>query len=241
MHVSMNELKAALRRCFEAANYFVGNYEDAANMILWLEKHGLNGLQELQRTLPYIKQDRMKDMSTVIYEDSTSAIIDSHGRIKLIDFGSSQIGAVDEGTGLGLGTLNYSAPELFYGQENSHKSELFSLAVLTYQLLTNRLPYKELNQINDAPKQYNLWRYKAVTTYRKDLPRYIDVVLAKGLSADPNQRYVHYSEFISALNSSDMSIQTQSSLPLIERDPVKFWQGVSAVLFVLLLAVLFNS
>ncbi len=83
MHVSMNELKAALRRCFEAANYFVGNYEDAANMILWLEKHGLNGLQELQRTLPYIKQDRTKDMSTVIYEDSTSAIIDSHGRSAL--------------------------------------------------------------------------------------------------------------------------------------------------------------
>jgi len=83
MHVSMNELKAALRRCFEAANYFVGNYEDAANMILWLEKHGLNGLKELQHTLPYIKEDKTKEMSTVIYEDSTSAIIDSHGRSAL--------------------------------------------------------------------------------------------------------------------------------------------------------------
>ena len=83
MHVSMTELKAALRRCFEAANYFVGNYEDAANMILWLEKHGLGGLQELQRTLPYIKADKQKALSTVIYEDSTSAIIDSHGRSAL--------------------------------------------------------------------------------------------------------------------------------------------------------------
>ncbi|OMH39268.1 DUF3726 domain-containing protein [Motiliproteus sp. MSK22-1] len=83
MHISMNELKAALRRCFEAAGYFVGNYEDAANMILWLEKHGLNGLGELKRALPYINVDRDKPLSTVIYEDSTSATIDSNGRSAL--------------------------------------------------------------------------------------------------------------------------------------------------------------
>lgn len=83
MHVSMIELKAALRRCFEATGYFVGNYEDAANMILWLEKHGLNGLNELQRALPFINEDKAKPLSTVVYEDSTSAIIDSNGRSAL--------------------------------------------------------------------------------------------------------------------------------------------------------------
>lgn len=83
MHVSMNELKAALRRCFEATGYFVGNYEDAANMILWLEKHGLDGLGELRRALPYIDLDSDKPLSTVVYEDSTSAIIDSKGRSAL--------------------------------------------------------------------------------------------------------------------------------------------------------------
>ncbi|GAA0687536.1 hypothetical protein GCM10009104_12060 [Marinobacterium maritimum] len=83
MNISMNELKAALRRCFEASGYFVGNYEDAANMILWLEKHGLNGLGELERALPYIRNDSDKPLSSVVYEDSTSAIIDSHGRSAL--------------------------------------------------------------------------------------------------------------------------------------------------------------
>ncbi|MBO1518084.1 DUF3726 domain-containing protein [Oceanisphaera pacifica] len=89
MQVSMNELKAALRRCFEASGYFVGNYEDAANMVLWLEKHGLNGLAELQRALPYIGVDFDKPLSTVVYEDSTSAIIDSNGRSALNCIASS--------------------------------------------------------------------------------------------------------------------------------------------------------
>ena len=79
----MNELKAALRRCFEASDYFVGNYEDAANMVLWLEKHGLNGLNELKLALPYIGEDRDKPLSNVIYEDSTSATIDAHHRSAL--------------------------------------------------------------------------------------------------------------------------------------------------------------
>jgi LDH2 family malate/lactate/ureidoglycolate dehydrogenase len=83
MQVSMIELKAALKRCFEAAGYFVGNYEDAANMIVWLEKHGLQGLGELERTLPYIKGDSEKELSTLIYQDSTAAIIDCHNRSSL--------------------------------------------------------------------------------------------------------------------------------------------------------------
>ena len=40
MYVSLNELSAALRRCFEANGYSVGQYEDAANAIVWLEQHG---------------------------------------------------------------------------------------------------------------------------------------------------------------------------------------------------------
>ncbi len=83
MKISMNELSAALRRCFEATGYFVGNYEDAANMILWLEKHGLKGLDELTRALPFINTDSDKPLSSVVYEDKTSAIIDSHGRSAL--------------------------------------------------------------------------------------------------------------------------------------------------------------
>ncbi|MDX1319662.1 MAG: DUF3726 domain-containing protein [Oceanospirillum sp.] len=83
MNISMNELKAALRRCFEASGYYVGNYEDAANMILWLEKHGLNGLKELEHALPFITADQDKPLSEVVYEDSTSAIIDSKNRSAL--------------------------------------------------------------------------------------------------------------------------------------------------------------
>jgi len=224
--------------------YHACEYIEGQNLAAWSKDNPLPDLIKVRDIVSQlVKALRVLQRHEIVHCDikPDNFIINSQGRIKLIDFGSSLMGSVDKVSTelLGLGTLNYSAPELFYGQENNHKSELYSLAVLTYQLLTNRLPYKELNQVVEAPKQYHLWRYKPVTTYRKDLPRYIDIVLAKALSANPNQRYDHYSEFILALKSSDALMQTEPSLPLIEREPVKFWQGTSTLLLILLLLALF--
>jgi serine/threonine protein kinase len=167
--------------------------------------------------------------------------------IFIIDFGSSYAGAVNDIVSTEItsqykfnqGTLNFSAPELFYGQENSHQSELYSLAVLIYQILTNNLPYKAIDQIDDAPKQFNLWRYKPITTYRKNLPNYLDRVMSKALAANPMNRYEHYSEFLADFNIIDKNkINIQQDIPLLDRDPVKFWQGVSAVLLFALFSVL---
>jgi len=226
--------------------YHACEYIEGQNLAQWSQDNPLASFIKVRDIVgQLVKALRLLQRHEIVHCDikPDNFIIDNHGRIKLIDFGSSQTGSVDsistETTHLGLGTLNYSAPELFYGQRNNHKSELFSLAVLTYQLLTNRSPYKELNQINEAPKKYHLWRYRPITTYRKDLPRYVDVVLAKALSANPSQRYEHYSEFITALNTSHSPLAQQANLPLLERDPVKFWQGVSGVLLLLLFISLF--
>ena len=169
-------------------------------------------------------------------------MIDSDGRIKLIDFGSCEIGALElaRASALPKGTLNFTAPELFLGAVHNHQSDLYSLAVLVYQLLTGQLPYKELSQPQQAPAQYNLWRYRPITTHRNDLPDWLDLVLSKALAANPKNRYANYSEFIAGLNGSIGRQAKVRKLPLIERDPVRFWQGVSTVLLLLLVISVFS-
>jgi len=56
MNMSLNELTAALKRSFEGLGFCLGDYEDAARMVVWLESHGLNGLAEVQQGLPYLNQ-----------------------------------------------------------------------------------------------------------------------------------------------------------------------------------------
>ena len=233
--------------------YHICEYIEGQTLATWMKDNPNPSLMKVRDLLDQlIKVLRVLQRQDVIHCDikGDNFIIDSHGRLKLIDFGSSYAGAVmdnssaekaeQEKYSFNQGTLNYSAPELFYGQENNHQSELYSLAVLIYQMLTNKLPYKEISQIDAIPKQYNLWRYKPIITYRKDLPNYMDRVMSKALAANPANRYEHYSEFLSEFNINDKNqLNVQHNTPLLERDPVKFWQGISGFLLLLLISVLF--
>ena len=233
--------------------YHVCEYIEGQTLAAWMQDNPEPPLIKVRDILnQLIKVLRVLQRQDIVHSDikGDNFIIDSHGRLKLIDFGSSYTGEIKDNSSIdktdldtysfNQGTLNYSAPELFYGKENNHKSELYSLAVLIYQMLTGRLPYKEISQIDAVPKQYNLWRYKPLATYRKGLPIYMDRVMSKALAANPANRYEHYSEFFAEFNVSDNTDLTAiANIPLIERDPVKFWQGVSGVLLIILMAVLF--
>ncbi|MBT5387680.1 MAG: DUF3726 domain-containing protein [Porticoccaceae bacterium] len=54
MRVSRNELTASLKKAFEGLGFSVGDYQDAAAMVVWSEMHGLGGLSQLQRALPFL-------------------------------------------------------------------------------------------------------------------------------------------------------------------------------------------
>ena len=168
-------------------------------------------------------------------------IIDNQGRIKLIDFGSCSIGAFDQDTTpeLPLGTLCYSAPEVLSGAKNTHQSDLFSLGAIVYQMLCSKMPYREIADINSIPNSFSQWHYRPLRCHRTDLPNAIDRVLSEALAADPKNRYSHYSELISGLqNLSQLHSSNLIHRPLLEREPIKFWRGLSGILAVLLLMAL---
>ena len=81
-------------------------------------------------------------------------MIDPHGVVKIIDFGSNKIAGIAEITtplerDNILGTRNYTAPEYLKGYAGSNRSDIFSLGVICYEILCGRLPYnKELSVRN---------------------------------------------------------------------------------------------
>jgi len=171
-------------------------------------------------------------------------IIDNQGRIKLIDFGSCSIGAFDQDSipELPLGTLCYSAPEVLLGAKNTHQSDLFSIASIAYQMLCGKIPYREITDTSSIPNGFSQWHYRPLRIHRRDLPSAIDRVLSEALAADPKNRYSHYSELITGLkNLSTTQTSNVTRKPLLERDPIKFWRGLSAILALLLLAVLLGG
>jgi serine/threonine protein kinase len=165
-------------------------------------------------------------------------MLDGTGTVKIIDFGSARVAGVSElaaplERSSILGTLQYTAPEYFVGDAGTERSDLYSLGVIAYQMLSGRLPYgAEAARVRTRKAQRAL-QYASLTD---EIPPWIDAALRKAVHPDPLQRYEVLSEFVHDLRHPNAALLRPT--PLVERNPTLFWKGVSAILGLALLLVL---
>lgn len=76
MRVSHNELLGLCRRAFEGLGFASGDHEDAADMVVWLEQHGLGGIDALSRGLDCLAEGHQAQMQR-IFDDSSIGVIDA--------------------------------------------------------------------------------------------------------------------------------------------------------------------
>jgi serine/threonine protein phosphatase PrpC len=173
-----------------------------------------------------------------------NVMIDRTGTVKIIDLGSTRVAGVAESRGGEdpqlLGTVQYMAPEYFLGEYGTPRSDLYSLGAIAYQMLSGRLPYgAEVARVRTRSAQRRL-TYHSVLDDKRDIPRWIDEVLRKATHVDAHKRYAEPSEFAHALRHPDAAWLQSHRPPLLERNPVRFWQMVSAILFVGLIVAIAN-
>jgi len=170
-----------------------------------------------------------------------NVMIDRHGTVKLIDLASAWVaGLHDEAQSPGpstpAGSLQYTAPEYFTGEGGSARSDLFALAVLSYQLLAGQLPYGlQVARVRGVADARRL-QYEPLRTHRPDLPAWVDAVLRKALHPQPHRRQEAVSEFVYDLRTPGAAFTQPRRQPLAERHPVRFWQACTALLAVALVA-----
>jgi serine/threonine protein phosphatase PrpC len=191
------------------------------------------GLQAFHR-LEMLHQDLRPD----------NIMIDKTGTVKIIDFGATRVAGVVESSlspepGAILGTHQFTAPEYFLGEAGSAASDMFSLGVIAYQMLSGRLPYgAEVAKTRTRSAQRNL-RYDSVLHEDREIPAWVDDVLRKAVHPDPLQRYEALSEFVHDLRHPSQAFLSRTRPPLIERHPVRFWKTVSAVLAAVVVVLVF--
>jgi len=162
-------------------------------------------------------------------------MIDHTGTVKIIDFGSTQVAGIMEietpieRNNL-LGTAQYTAPEYFLGESGTTRSDMFSLGVVTYQMLSGKLPYgTAVSKARTRAAQRNL-QYDSVLDDHREIPAWIDAVLKKAVHPNPSKRYDELSEFIYDLRHPNKAYLSKSRPPLIESNPILFWKGVAFIL-----------
>ena len=168
-----------------------------------------------------------------------NVMIDANGLVKIIDFGSSQAAswADEKGRAAHLvpaGTADYAAPEHLTGAPPSNRSDIYSLGVIGYEMLTGHLPYGK--GITSAAQAKKL-AYVPATSRRRDVPAWMDAALEKAVAKSPSERTDALSALVEDLRKPNAELGYGGPRPLIERSPVRFWQGVSAILLAVCLCL----
>ena len=134
-----------------------------------------------------------------------------------------------------MGDLHYIAPEYFSDAPKGVYSDIFSLGVVTYEMLTGLQPF-DVDTLTTAMTAQATQKlaFKNVRQLRTDLPFWVNDVLIRALQADSNRRYQSIGDFLTDLNPKSHA-DDKAKQPLIDKHPVLFWQLVSGILTVLLL------
>jgi serine/threonine protein kinase len=162
-------------------------------------------------------------------------MLEAGGGLKLIDLGVARLRQIDEGESLEVpGTRSFMAPELFTGTAADESSDIFALGVTLYRMFSGgAYPYGEVEPF----VQPRFGRPVPLAKVRPDLPAWLERALSRAIATERRERYTDAIELAFELEHGSLRAVPQAIEPpsLYERNPVRFWQVVSAVLFIALL------
>jgi eukaryotic-like serine/threonine-protein kinase len=119
-----------------------------------------------------------------------------HGRhAKIMDFGIARVRVSDVKTQTGaiLGSPKYMSPEQVNGQRADHRSDIFSLGVMTYELAAGAAPFSGAT-LGELMLDISAGALRPPTTVNAALPPVFDLIVAKALEKDPAARYQNATE-----------------------------------------------
>lgn len=228
--------------------YNVTEFIDGQTLTQWMIDNPNPTLETVREIAEQIARGLLAlNRQEMIHQDlrPDNIMIDSTGTVKIIDFGSTRIKGIAESNAYieqenMLGTAQYSAPEYFLGEVGSYRSDLFSLGVIVYQMISGELPYGAQVARSTTKAAQKKLKYKHLNADKHDIPIWVDEALKKALEPNPYKRYAELSEFLYDLRHPNKAFLTKSRPPLLERNPVLLWKLIALILAVII-AILLNK
>ena len=209
--------------------YIVMEYVDGENLKQYLKKRGALSWQEtLDLSIQIARALSHAHSRGIIHLDikPQNIMLPKDGEVKIADFGIAQM---EEGAGdssADEGSIHYISPEQARGETVDARSDIYSLGVVMYEMLTGRLPFDGETVEQVAVQQYSVIP-DAPSTYNSRIPEQLENVTLRAMEPDPDDRYPTAEEMLAELEEigdeeiEPEDLQEEGSVPLPESVPVE--------------------
>jgi serine/threonine protein phosphatase PrpC len=243
-------VKTVEQKTPKTALYIVLEYVEAETLNTWIAKNPNPNIEQVRSIIVQIAAAlQAMHRKQMIHQDLRphNVMIDKAGHITLIDYGAAYVAGIQEAKAYKtpnsilepvLGTFQFAAPEYFIGEPGASQSDIYSIGVIAYQMLTGQLPYGSGMARARSLSQQKRIRYIPIENTENSIPGFVDAAIRKAVNPDPLKRYDELSEFIADLHTPNTSLPHYGKQPLIEKNTLLFWQVLSLGLFLMVIFLL---
>jgi serine/threonine protein kinase len=229
--------------------YYLTEYIEGITLEQWIKETPNPPVQNviviIQQVLKGLRAFHRRE---TIHQDLKpgNIMLDKNGEAKIIDFGSCHVKAIAEiATPLErdgiLGTATYAAPEAVLEGQSLQQSDLFSIAVILFEMLTSKLPFAGKLEDCRTKSAYLKTRYTPSYELNPLVPVWLDGAIKKALRFDPSTRHGDVSELLYEIEHPNPKYKKTYNSALLNSNPSRPWQLLSGVLFAALcISIYFN-
>jgi eukaryotic-like serine/threonine-protein kinase len=198
------------RGAFDGTYFIAMEYVDGPSL-KDLVKGGMSPKDAIDFTRQILNAARFAHRKGIVHRDlkPQNVLIDNEGRARVADFGIARAGENSDITATGsvMGTAQYISPEQAQGKETTPRSDIYSIGVVLYEMLTGRVPFEgesavavALKQVSEAPRR--------PSAINPNVPPALDAVVMRALAKDPDARFKDADAFLKALDAAEKAPDT---------------------------------
>jgi serine/threonine-protein kinase len=201
---------------WDSTSYIAMEFVDGRTLKQIIQAEGpLAPLRAIELISQVLRAARFAHRRGVIHRDLKphNVIVDADDRAKVTDFGIARAGASDmTQTGSIMGTAQYLSPEQAQGHPVSAASDIYSVGIVLYEMLTGKVPFDGDSPVTIALKQVNEPPV-APAALNPAVPAPLQDVVLRALAKDPDDRYPDADAFIAALEDAKAQIVAGTAPP----------------------------
>ncbi|HTE58955.1 MAG TPA: PASTA domain-containing protein [Solirubrobacteraceae bacterium] len=227
------------RGAWDGTYYIAMELLEGRNLKQVVRDHGaLDPALAVDIVLQILRAARFAHRRGVVHRDIKphNVIVDEEGRAKVTDFGIARAGASDmTETGSIMGTAQYLSPEQAQGQPVDARSDLYSIGVVLYELLTGAPPFDADSPVTIALKQVSEEPVPA-RLRNPAVPPALDMVVMRSLRKERGERFQDADAFAAALESAAAGsyVELEDPVAALEDEDRRNWRRIALTALVVL-------